>query len=78
MLGGDGAIPYGAHLRLKPDFDMSRIADPDAQVVVRALQTYGMFLADGGEIALMGRSDRRTTAKWDDVFEDSDETSVQR
>ena len=68
--GSADAIPYGARLRLRSDFDMSRIADPDAQVVVRALQTYGMFLADGGTITLMGRSDRHSTAKWDDLFED--------
>ena len=68
--GGADAIPYGAHLRLKPEFDESRIADPDALVVVHALQTYGMFLADGGNIALMGESDQRASAKWDTLFQD--------
>ncbi|MFT4625687.1 MAG: hypothetical protein ACI8PZ_004358 [Myxococcota bacterium] len=29
-----------------------------------------MFLADGGNVALMGRSDRRSTARWDDLFEE--------
>jgi hypothetical protein len=66
----DGTVPYGARFRLKPDFDVSRIADPDARVVVVALQKYGMFLADGGNIPLMGTSDRWTKAKWDDLFED--------
>lgn len=68
--GADGSVPYGAHLRLKSTFDMSRLTDPDARVVAVALQKYGMYLADGGNIPLMGRSDRRTTAKWDDLFED--------
>lgn len=68
--GEDGPIPYGARLRLKADFDMGRIPDPDAQVIVRALQQYGMVLADGGNIPLMGRSDRRTTAKWDTLLDD--------
>lgn len=67
---GDGTIPYGARLRLKADFDESRIADPDALVVVSALKKYGMFLADGGNIPLMGESDRRSAVKWDDLFED--------
>jgi len=68
--GGADTLPYGARLRLRADFDMERITDPDARVVVTALQTYGMFLADGGNIPLMARSDRRTTAKWDQLFED--------
>ena len=68
--GDDGPIPYGARLRLRRDFDLGRIADPDARVVAVALQRYGMLLADGGNIPLMGRSDARTTAKWDDLFED--------
>ena len=67
--GGDEAVPYGAHLRLKPDFDVSKIEDPDAEPVVRAMQTYGMFLADGGNIALTAESDARSTAKWADLFE---------
>ena len=68
--GGADALPYGARLRLKSDFDEARIEDPDALVVVHALQKYGMFLADGGNIALTARSDARTTHKWDEVFED--------
>lgn len=67
--GGGEAVPYGAHLRLKSDFDLDRIEDPDAAPVVRALQTYGIVLADGGSVALMGRSDARTTSKWSDLFD---------
>lgn len=68
--GGADTLPYGARLRLNRDFDMSRLSDPDAQVVAAALQTYGMVLADGGNIPLMAQSDRRSTAKWDQLFED--------
>jgi hypothetical protein len=68
--GDDGPIPYGARLRLKGDFDMDRIADPDARVIAVALQKYGMFLADGGNVTLMGRSDARSTAKYEDLLED--------
>lgn len=66
--GGADALPYGARLRLKPDFDASRIADPDALVVVRALQKYGMFLADGGNIPLTAQNDAHSVHKWDEVF----------
>lgn len=32
--------------------------------MARALQTYGAYHADGGQIALTAQSDRHTTAKW--------------
>ena len=67
--GGDEAVPYGARLRLKDDFDTSRISDPDALVIVRELQTYGMVLADGGNIALTAQADTHTTAKWADLLD---------
>ena len=34
------------------------------RVVITALQTHGMYLADGGEIALTFADDRTSTAKW--------------
>ncbi len=37
--------PYGARFRLKPSFDISTFS-PNAQVILRALQQYGMFLTD--------------------------------
>jgi len=57
---------YGAHLRLKASYDVSRLS-PAAQVVARAMQKYGMFLADGGNIALTAQSDADTKAKYDDL-----------
>jgi hypothetical protein len=39
--------PMGARFRLRADFDISEYS-PDAQVILRALQTYGMILADNG------------------------------
>ena len=41
---------------------------PGAQVVARAMQRYGMLLADGGNIALTARSDRSTKAKWEGLL----------
>jgi hypothetical protein len=56
--------PYGVHLRLKPTFDESKLANEGARVVARALKKYGMFLADGGSVPLTAQSDRFTTHKW--------------
>jgi serine/threonine-protein kinase len=36
------------------------------------MQKYGMYHADGGNIALTGQSDRYTTAKWEGLLEPRD------
>ena len=64
--GPDTAPPMGAHFRLKASFDMSQLT-PAAQVVARAMQKYGMFLADGGNIALTAQSDKDTVTKYADI-----------
>ncbi|MGA2276431.1 MAG: hypothetical protein ABSG00_02415 [Terracidiphilus sp.] len=64
------APPMGARFRLKASFDMSKLT-PAAQVVARAMQKYGMFLADGGNIALTAQSDADTKAKYADMDFDS-------
>jgi len=70
--GGVNAPPYGAHLRLRADYPLASLPNEGARVVARALQKYGMFLADGGQIALTARSDRSTAAKWDGLLEPRD------
>ena len=40
---------------------------PAAQVVARAMQKYGMFLSDGGNIALTAQSDADAAAKYADI-----------
>jgi hypothetical protein len=51
----------GQRFRLKADFDISGFA-PEVQVILRALQRYGMFLADNGSAwYLSGVPDER----WD-------------
>jgi serine/threonine-protein kinase len=64
--GPPSAPPYGAHFRLKASYDMSQLS-PAARVVARAMQKYGMFLSDEGNIALTAQSDTDTTAKYSDV-----------
>jgi hypothetical protein len=66
------APPYGVHLRLRADYPVDSLPSAGAQVVARAMQQYGMFLADGGQIALTARSDRFTTAKWDGLLAPQD------
>ena len=61
--GGTNAPYYGVHLRLRADYPIANLK-PGAQVVARAMQKYGMYHADGGNIALTAQSDRHTTAKW--------------
>lgn len=59
---GDLALPpMGQRFRLRADFDRSGM-DRDVQVIVQALQTYGMILADNGSAWFMsGVPDER----WD-------------
>jgi hypothetical protein len=65
--GAADAIPYGGRLRLKAGFDLRRLPTEGARVVARAMQRYGMILADGGSVALTARDDRFTTRKWSEV-----------
>ncbi|ADO69816.1 hypothetical protein [Stigmatella aurantiaca] len=62
--GGTNAPPYGVRLRLRSNFPVEGLPSAGARVVARALQKYGMILADGGNIALTAQSDRSTAAKW--------------
>jgi hypothetical protein len=64
------APPYGAHFLLKATYDLSQLK-PAARVVARAMHTYGMFLVDGGNIALTAQCDADTKAKYANVDFDS-------
>lgn len=44
--------PYGARFRLKSSFDLARLPNAAARAVAVALQKYGMFLDDGGNVPL--------------------------
>lgn len=68
--GPQQAPPMGVLFRLKPNFDMSQLS-PAGRVVARALQKYGMYLADQGSITLTAQSDKDTAAKYADVGFDS-------
>ena len=68
--GPGASVPYGVRMRLKANFGMSGY-NPAAKVLLRTMQRYGIVLADGGNIALTGESDRFTTAKWASLGIDS-------
>ena len=70
--GASDAPAYGSHLRLRADYPVDALPTAGAKVVARALQTYGMYQADGGNIALTAQSDRHTTAKWDGLLDPHD------
>jgi serine/threonine-protein kinase len=65
--GGPNAPPYGVRFRLRADFPLASLPSNGARVVAKAMQTYGMFLADGGNIALTASDDRFTQHKWTEV-----------
>ena len=60
------APPYGVNFRLKQDFDDSSFTEAQ-KTVLAALKKYGMYLSDGGEIALTFADDKTSTAKWADL-----------
>jgi serine/threonine-protein kinase len=61
--GGSNLPPYGVRFRLRADFPMGGYS-ANEQVILRALQKYGMLLSDGGNVALTAASDTYTTHKW--------------
>jgi serine/threonine-protein kinase len=69
-------VPYGARLRLKSTFNLAGLPNEGARTVAKALQRYGMFLADGGNIALTAQADTYTTAKWSGLLGSSDLSTV--
>jgi hypothetical protein len=75
--GGTSAPPYGARLRLRANYPVDSLPTAGARVVARALQKYGMILADGGNIALTAQSDRFTTAKWTGLLGPLDLRTIQ-
>lgn len=75
--GPTSAPPYGVRLRLRADFPLEDLPNDGARVVARAMQTYGMLLADGGNVALTAQSDRHTQAKWAGLLEPRDLDIIQ-
>jgi serine/threonine-protein kinase len=62
--------PYGFQMRLHASYPINTLSAP-AQVVAKALQKYGMYLADGGNVALTAQSDLLSSVTWAQVGLDS-------
>jgi serine/threonine-protein kinase len=75
--GPEGAPYYGVHLRLRRDYPLESLPSEGARVVARALQHYGMYHADGGDIALTAQSDTHTDAKWEGLLDPHDLAELQ-
>jgi hypothetical protein len=56
-----GALPMGARLRLKASVDVNqRTSDPNARKIFRAMQRYGVIVADNGsDLYITGTYDTR-------------------
>jgi hypothetical protein len=59
-------------LRLRRDFPLESLPSEGARVIARAMQRYGMLLADGGRVPLTAADDRFTEHKWAEVGVDPD------
>ena len=68
--GPAGTIAYGSRIRLRGDFPLTGY-NAAAQVLLRTMKKYGMVLADGGNIALTGETDRYTAHTWAELGIDS-------
>ncbi len=44
----DNAAPFGTRFRLKASFNVNSLPSPEARVIARAMQVYGLILADNG------------------------------
>ena len=78
--GPSGPAPapvYGSRWRLRPDFDLDSLPNEGARVVARAMQQYGMALADGGNVALTAASDRFRSVSWDGLLGPRDLDTIQ-
>ena len=69
--GGPDTPPYGVRFRLRADYPLASLPSDGARILAKALQRYGMFLADGGTIPLTVQSDQFTQTKWSDVGVDA-------
>lgn len=76
MWAASGGLPYGVRLRLKSTFDASSYS-AGGQVVIAALQKYGMILSDGGNISLSAKSDTYSTTKWGSMLGSHDLVGIQ-
>jgi serine/threonine-protein kinase len=71
-----GKLPMGVRLRLKASFNVAALPSAGARTVAKALQKYGMLLADAGEDALTAESDQLESTKWSGLLGSRDLSSI--
>jgi hypothetical protein len=64
--GPPGSVPFGARVRLRPDFPFANY-NPAAQVVLRTLQKYGVVIGGTGNVIVQAERDTFTTHKWNEA-----------
>ena len=71
-----GALPMGARLRLKNTVDVTqRTSDPNVQKIFRAMQRYGLIVADNGsDMYITGTYDTR----WNNGISESCFSAISR
>ncbi|MEZ4383001.1 MAG: hypothetical protein R3A79_16865 [Nannocystaceae bacterium] len=74
--GPQQAPPYGARLRLRADYPLDSLPNDGARTVAKAMQRYGIVLADGGNIALTAKSDNHSVNSWDGLLTTHDLTDI--
>lgn len=70
MIGSDGesgravAPPQGLRLRIKPEIDVTQVGlEPQALVIARALQAYGVYIGDSGGRTALKLEDTRVEGR---------------
>jgi hypothetical protein len=69
--GGLDTPPYGVRFRLRKDYPLASLPSDGARVLAKALQHYGMYLADGGSIPITIATDKFSAVTWDSLGVDS-------
>lgn len=64
-IAGEAVPPYGIRLRLRSTFPTAGLS-PGARAMVVALQEFGMFHADGGNVTFIASNDVYASARWSD------------
>ena len=65
--GGANTPPYGVRFRLRADYPLANLPSDGARTLAVALQHYGMFLADGGNVPMTLASDKFRAVTWSSV-----------
>ena len=66
--GGQYSLPFGAKIRLKKDYNIS-VFTPEVQIILKAMKTYGLILADIGSNMYFSGAPGRKMENNDDLHQ---------